>query len=148
MSWMLDKARHPNSDRSLRDGSCLHMSQALYAWLPSFRPSGTKVTFGEVGAHRLSWTSYLLALVPRDFVSVLPRKEFFGCHCQPGTINPVMPEYFRLASGHSVIVRETHNFEPGMSTRLQQETSAGFTQPTVDAVFFDRNHSPGFCRCL
>jgi hypothetical protein len=41
--------------------------------------SGTKVTFGEVGAHRLSKRSHLLALVPWHFVSVLPRKEFMSC---------------------------------------------------------------------
>jgi hypothetical protein len=116
---MLDKARHPDSDRSLRDGSCLHMFQALHAWLPSFRPSGTKVTFGEVGAHRLSRRSYLLALVPSHFASVLPQKEFVSGSSEPGTIHSVVLKYFLLASVNGVLVRETDNFEMGRKSGLE-----------------------------
>jgi hypothetical protein len=95
------------------------MSQALHAWLPSFGPSGTKATFGEVGAHRLSRRSYLLALVPWHFVSVLTRKEFVSCSSEAGAINPVVLKYFLLVSSNSVLVRETDNFEMGAESGLQ-----------------------------
>jgi hypothetical protein len=54
------------------------------------------------------------------YESRLFRKQFFGCRRQADTINPVMPKYFRLASGHRVIIRQTDNFEAGMDARLQQ----------------------------
>ena len=41
----------------------------------------------------------------RRYESRLFRKQFFGCRRQAETINPVMPKYFRLASGHRVIIR-------------------------------------------
>ena len=105
------------SYRSLRDGSFLSISQAFHAWLPSFRPSGTEVTFSHLEAHRFRG-GVLRGLI--CYESRLFRKQFFGCRRQADTINPVMPKYFRLASGHRVIIRQTDNFEAGMDARLQQ----------------------------
>ena len=108
------------SYRSLRDGSFLSISQALHAWLPSFRPSGTEVTFSHLDAHRFRGAFIRGPICYGDIESRLFRKQFFGCRRQAGTINPVMPKYFRLASGHRVIIRQTDNFEAGMDARLQQ----------------------------
>jgi hypothetical protein len=42
LSWTIDKTCHHESYRSLRDGSFLLVFQAFHAWLPSFRPYGTR----------------------------------------------------------------------------------------------------------
>jgi hypothetical protein len=53
-------------------------------------------------------------------------------------------ERFLLASGHGMIVRESHDFEPCAVSFLKEQPGAGLAQAAVYAMFFHSDHPISF----